>query len=207
MQWWFSRTGDQPAAPSSAPDVHTELNEQFGAGTFTQQATADGVPTLWVPKAQIRLVLHYLKLAAPQPYRMLFDLTAIDERARLNRLGQPASDFTVVYQLLSHERNQYLRLKVALAGEQLVLPTITDIWPMANWYEREVWDMLGIRFAWHPHLRRLLMPQTWEGHPLHAGDDQFDFEAPTAEGGDCNARALVRVEEMRTRARALSSRV
>lgn len=88
-------SGYQLAAPSSAPDVHTELNEQFGAGTFTRQATADGVPTLWVPKEQIRLVLRYLKLAAPQPYRMLFDLTAIDERARLNWPGQPASDFTV----------------------------------------------------------------------------------------------------------------
>lgn len=86
---------------------------------------------------------------------------------------------------------------MALAGEQPVLPTITDIWPMSNWYEREVWDMLGIRFEGHPHLRRLFMPQTWEGHPLHASYDQFDFEVPTAKGGDCYARALVRVEEMR----------
>ena len=95
---------------------------------------------------------------------MLYDLTAIDERMRTHREGQPASDFTVVYHLLSFDRNEYVRIKVALADELACrCRRITDLWPAANWYEREVWDMFGIVFDGHPHLQRILMPPTWKG--------------------------------------------
>jgi NADH-quinone oxidoreductase subunit C/D len=110
--------------------------------------------------------LRYLKQEAEQPYRMLYDLTAIDERTRIHREDQPASDFTVIYHLLSFARNADIRLKVALAADDATMPTITHIWPSANWYEREVWDMFGIVFDGHPHLRRILLPPTWRGHPL-----------------------------------------
>jgi NADH-quinone oxidoreductase subunit C/D len=97
---------------------------------------------------------------------MLYDLTAIDERERVNREGQPASDFTVVYHLLSFDRNQYVRVKTALQEGRMSVPTATDLWRSANWYERECWDMFGITFDGHPHLVRILMPRTWVGHPL-----------------------------------------
>ena len=97
---------------------------------------------------------------------MLFDLTAIDERQRFHRQDQPASDFTVVYHLLSYERNADVRIKVALADSATSLATVTDLWPAANWYECEVWDMFGITFDGHPHMRRLLMEDDWDGHPL-----------------------------------------
>jgi NADH-quinone oxidoreductase subunit C/D len=97
---------------------------------------------------------------------MLYDLTAIDERTRQHREDQPPSDFSMVYHLLSFERNRDVRIKVALQGECPSMPTITGLWPAANWYEREAWDMFGITFEGHPNLRRILLPSTWEGHPL-----------------------------------------
>ena len=77
---------------------------------------------------------------------MLYDLTAIDERMRVHRDGVPPVGFHVVYHLFSFERNEYIRIKTALHGGSLSLDSITDLWPAANWYEREVWDMFGILF-------------------------------------------------------------
>jgi NADH-quinone oxidoreductase subunit C/D len=151
---------------SDLADIRDELQAQFGAEACLAQTTQDAVPTFWVAKENLLPVLRYLKHQAPQPYRMLYDLTAIDERVRRHRTGQPPSDFTVIYHLLSFDRNADVRLKVPLHGEFPSLPTAVGVWPSANWYEREVWDMFGIRFEGHPHLRRLLMPSTWEGHPL-----------------------------------------
>ncbi|MDZ4714848.1 MAG: NADH-quinone oxidoreductase subunit C/D [Cytophagales bacterium] len=145
----------------------TELLQlKFGEDNFTRQETKDGVVTLWVPPGKIVAVLQYLKQAIPQPYLFLFDLSAIDERTRKKEPGYPSDTFTVVYHLLSFGRNSFLRLKVALSGADPSIPTITSVWDNANWYEREVWDMFGIRFDGHPNLRRILMPLTWSGHPL-----------------------------------------
>lgn len=143
-----------------------ELERRCPGVTLTPQATQDGIPTVWILTEDIHAVLRSLKEEMDRPYRMLYDLTAIDERVRRTRPDQPGSDFTLVYHLLSFERNQDIRLKVALTGAFPSLRTITDIWPCANWYEREVWDMFGISFEGHPHLRRILMPDTWQGHPL-----------------------------------------
>jgi len=151
---------------NSRSDIVQELQRKFGEDTVGLQTTRDEAPTLWVPSDKLRSILNYLKTETSEPYRMLYDLTAIDERDRSNRHGQPACDFTVVYHLLSFERNADLRIKVGLQDEELRIPSITDIWPSANWYEREVWDMFGIGFDGHPNLRRILMPPTWEGHPL-----------------------------------------
>ena len=147
-------------------DVFQELKSKFAEAVLGQQPTRDEVPTVWLAKDHAHEVVHYLKQDAPQPYRMLYDLTAIDERMRVHRDGQPASDFTVVYHLLSFDRNSDVRLNVPLQGAPPKLPTITGLWEAANWYEREVWDMFGIIFDGHPHLQRILMPVTWHGHPL-----------------------------------------
>lgn len=130
------------------------------------QNTCDGIPTFWVERDDIHTVLAKLRWEVEQPYRMLYDLTAIDERTRQHREGQPASDFTVVYHLFSFERNAFMRLKVPLREDAPSVKTATDIWPNASWYEREAWDMFGVEFEGHPHLQRLLMPRTWQGHPL-----------------------------------------
>jgi len=149
----------------AVPTIAEEITDRFGPAA-TAQETHDHIPTYWVAKDRMPALLRFLKEEVEQPYKMLYDLSAIDERMRVHREGQPASDFTVVYHLLSFQRNEYLRIKVALAEGRLSLPTITHIWPAANWYEREVWDMFGIAFDGHPHLERILMPRSWTGHPL-----------------------------------------
>jgi NADH-quinone oxidoreductase subunit C/D len=153
--------------PSDA--IFQELQQVFGEASVRPQAIGDGrdgIPTFWAPRDKAHEMLRHLKTEAERPYSFLYDLTAIDERVRADRGDRPASDFTVVYHLLSFERNQDVRIKVALRGERPSLDTITDVWPSANWYEREVWDMFGVTFYGHPHLRRILMPTTWQGHPL-----------------------------------------
>lgn len=148
------------------PNVIHEIRARFPKGTFVEQPTRDGLPTLWVPREMLLDVLRFLKAQAPQPYRVLYDLTAIDERTRQNRAGQPPSDFTIVYHLLSYGRNADVRLKVATMGLSPAVPSATGLWPSANWYEREVFDLFGVRFDGHPHLTRILMPEYWKGHPL-----------------------------------------
>jgi NADH-quinone oxidoreductase subunit C/D len=150
----------------TAQGVLQELADRFGPGAILPQSTKDGIPTAWVSPELLPGVLKYLKSSPQGAYQMLWDITAIDERTRVHREGQPPSDFTVVYHLLSLERNGDVRIKVALRGEHLSVATITSIYSNADWYEREVWDMFGIRFDGHPHLFRILMPPWWEGHPL-----------------------------------------
>ena len=152
--------------PLTLPEVVRDLFARFGDNTFTLQTTVDGMPTLWLPADRLHEVLRFLKNEIARPFKMLYDLTAVDERLRKHRAGLPPADFTVVYQLLSIERNADIRLKVALIGEFPSLKSIVPIYANANWYEREVWDMFGIVFDGHPHLRRILLPPSWEGHPL-----------------------------------------
>ena len=153
------------SAPGAKYDVVRELYERFGRDTLVFQSTLDDVPTLWVPRAKLVEILAFLR-QAPRPYVMLLDLSAVDERLRVNRQGLPPSDFTVFYHLLSIDRNSDVRIKVALSADDLHVPTVIHIWPNANWYEREVWDLFGVTFDGHPHLYRILLPRNWTGHPL-----------------------------------------
>jgi NADH-quinone oxidoreductase subunit C/D len=148
-------------------NVLSELKTRFGDQIIsTIQPTNDDTLTIWIEKINQLKVLNYLKTEIILPFRMLYDLTAIDERSRKNRNNQPESDFTVVYHLTSFERNEDIRIKVALTSIDLTIPSITGIWESANWYEREVYDMFGINFEGHPRLTRILMPKSWEGYPL-----------------------------------------
>jgi len=150
---------------SALPQVISELFTEFGEGTFIVQPTKDDVPTLWVTRDKVVEVLRFLR-DLPRPYSMLYDLSAMDERLRTHRYGLPAADFTVFYHLLSIERNSDIRIKVALSADSLSVPSVINLWPNANWYEREVWDLFGIEFDGHPLLVRIMLPRTWTGHPL-----------------------------------------
>jgi NADH-quinone oxidoreductase subunit C/D len=146
--------------------VVEQIRRRYPESVTALQETRDEIPTLWISETDVEKILCFLKEEVDKPFSMLFDLTAVDERLRKNRTGQPESDFTVVYHLLSFGRNEDIRIKVPLKGETPSCRSIVDIWPCANWYEREIWDMFGITFNGHPHLKRILMPPTWNGHPL-----------------------------------------
>ena len=150
---------------NTAHDIVQELQDRFGESVLSVQPGHDDFPSVWISRDAVHPILGYLKTGTQQPYRMLYDLTAIDERLRRHRADQPPADFTLLYHLLSFERNQDIRIKVPLESGHAA-GTITDLWPAADWYEREVWDMFGIDFDGHPHLRRILLPPTWQGHPL-----------------------------------------
>lgn len=115
------------------------------------------VPIIYVQKDSVIEVLKFLRDEAQFQYNFLADLTAIDEET------QPR--FEVVYNLFSHTKFCRIRIKVRCdEGEEM--PTAIPVWIGANWAEREIWDMFGIRFKDHPDLRRILMDQRWVGHPL-----------------------------------------
>jgi NADH-quinone oxidoreductase subunit C/D len=154
------------AAVSQNPELLIRLRQQFGDRILAEQATCDGIPTLWVDRQHVKDLLHTLKRETTPVFEMLFDITAIDERLRTHREGQPASEFTVVYHLMSFSGNCDFRVKVPLMDSDLNTPSVIDLWPSANWYERETWDMFGINFEGHPSLYRILSPPTWQGHPL-----------------------------------------
>lgn len=93
-------------------------------------------------------------------FNMLASQTAVDY------WPQEEPRFNVVYQMHSLSQNVYLCLRVRVPGKNPTVPSIVEVFPNANWHEREIWDMFGIRFEGHPDLRRILMPYEWEGHPL-----------------------------------------
>ena len=171
-------------------NIIKDLKVKFGEDNIRQQFASDEMPTVWVSSNQIKLVLLFLKNDVGKPYKMLYDLTSVDERTRKNNNDNLKCDFSIVYHLTSFGRNQDIRIKVPLSGEYPTIPSITDIWSNANWYEREVYDMFGIKFDGHPNLRRILMPTTWKGHPLRKehparatemGPFQFPEETQTIE--------------------------
>ena len=116
-----------------------------------------GETALIADPAQIVDLCRYLK--GTERFARLSTITAVD--------WYPAEPrFEVVYHLHSLEKNQYLRVKCRLPGENPEIDSTTGIWRSANWYERETFDMFGIRFRNHPNLIRILMPLDWEGYPL-----------------------------------------
>jgi len=125
----------------------------------------DEIDSFWLDKNQLNQLMQVLRHDLAQPFAMCFDITAIDETRRQHK-SSSVQDFTVSYHLRSFERNQDIRIKVSLSQDDKNLASVCQYWINANWYEREIWDMFGIVFENHPYLTRILMPQTWVGHPL-----------------------------------------
>ena len=115
--------------------------------------------SIYVERSSIRDACVLLRDDTDCPFNYLADITCVDWFPSEPR-------FEVVYHLLSISKKERVRLKVRLNGSSPALDSVTLVWPAANYFEREVFDLFGVRFAGHPYLRRLLMPEDWEGHPL-----------------------------------------
>jgi NADH-quinone oxidoreductase subunit C len=115
--------------------------------------------TIRVDRTFLRAACHALKDDPQLQYNALADVTCVDWYPNEPR-------FEVVYQLFSIPNKKYLRLKVKLTGSDASVDSLVPIWPGANFFEREVFDLFGVRFDEHPDLRRIMMPDNWDGHPL-----------------------------------------
>ncbi|OGW72702.1 MAG: NADH dehydrogenase [Omnitrophica bacterium GWA2_52_12] len=142
------------------PNLHEQLKAKLPQGVLEIHAQHGDETALIRREAWIDAAL-FIREDPAFHMNVLMDLTAVDGR---DLKWKPR--FEVVAHFYSTEHNQRLRLKVAVEEKDAVVPTLTNLWPSANWFEREVWDMFGIRFDGHPDLRRLLMYTEFKGHPL-----------------------------------------
>ncbi|MBK9748732.1 MAG: NADH-quinone oxidoreductase subunit C [Chloroflexi bacterium] len=117
--------------------------------------------TLVIHPKSIVNVCRYLRDTNGLIYNFMSDISSVDYYPDYNRPGR----FGVCYHLLSMLYNRRLRVKVYLPEDEPVVPTVTGVWQVANWLEREIYDMMGIIFDGHPDLRRVLLPEDWDGHP------------------------------------------
>jgi NADH-quinone oxidoreductase subunit C len=131
--------------------------EAFDADAITGGRFDRNELTIEIAAPKIASVCGFLKY--DQRFVRLSSVTGVDRYPAEPR-------FEVVYHLHSIERNERLRLKCRLPAVDPVIESVTSVWRSANWYERETFDLFGIRFINHPDLRRIMMPDNWEGHPL-----------------------------------------
>jgi NADH-quinone oxidoreductase subunit C len=139
------------------------LRDRFGAA-IVETHEFRGDTTAVVDRTALVDALRFCRDEPALGFDMLTDLTAADYLKFPGREDGPR--FEVVYQLYSLTHNHRLRLKVRVDEDDAVVPTAVPLWPIANWLEREVWDMFGVRFAGHPDPRRLLMYEQFVGHAL-----------------------------------------
>jgi NADH-quinone oxidoreductase subunit C len=139
---------------TNLPSIVKKLQDRFSASTleFRSETSLILLPEQIVPVCQV--------LRDEFDFELLAEQTAVDYWPELK------PRFHIVYRLRSLKHNLILGLRVPLAGNSPVMPTLTGVYANANWFERELWDMFGIRFDGHPDMRRVVMPEDWVGHPL-----------------------------------------
>jgi len=133
--------------------------KEWDAAAVADASLLRGELTVVVPREHLRRTADFLRGDPELQFTFLSDVTGVDLFPREPR-------FELNYHLLSLPRRERLRLKVRLSSADPVAESVTLVWPTANWHEREVFDLFGVRFEGHPDLRRILMPEDWEGHPL-----------------------------------------
>jgi NADH-quinone oxidoreductase subunit C len=146
--------------PASVPlvDLGHHIAHALGAEAVTRVAVQLDELTVWTTPAWLQRVLQFLRDNPACRFKQLIDICGVDYPQRVQR-------FEVVYHLLSLHKNQRIRVKIA-ADEETLVPSVVGLFSAAGWWEREAWDLFGIRFSGNPDLRRILTDYGFEGHPL-----------------------------------------
>lgn len=158
--------GEPDTQTESRDEVQAEglvlqrLREQFGPALLEVKVWRNETTVVLAPQDLVR-VCQFLRDDPDLAFDFLSDVTGVDRLM----LPEPSPRFEVVYHVYSLQYRRRLRLKVRVGDGQAV-STVTELWPTANWHEREVYDLFGVPFEGHPDLRRILTPDDWEGHPL-----------------------------------------
>jgi len=146
------------------PELRNLLTAHFGPELILAEETAGLQPHLLVPTERIAGVCQFLHEHERTYFDLLECLTSLDN-------GVEAGTMEIAYNLYSIPYEHHLTLKIRFprlseAGELPTVPTVSTVWRTADWHEREAYDLMGIRFSGHPDLRRLFLPEDWQGHPL-----------------------------------------
>jgi NADH-quinone oxidoreductase subunit C len=142
----------------SPADIAERLRAQFGDDILSSEEV-HGHPVVTVSPTRYPEIASFLRDEPELDFDFFDFLTAVDHRPK-------DGGFEVITHLFSTRVKQHVRLKVECDAEDPRCPTISHIWPGANWFEREAWELLGITFEGHPHLVKLVLPEQFEGHPL-----------------------------------------
>jgi NADH-quinone oxidoreductase subunit C len=165
----------------TGPELLGSLGELFGA-KIRQRSEFRGETTFLIDGGDLREVAKVCRDELSFDY--LLDISSVDHFGNEPR-------FEVVYELYSMTLSVHLRLKVAVSEDNPTVDTVSDIWPTANWHEREVWDMMGLRFNGHPDLRRILM---WEGYPYFPLRKEFPLEGKPSDVPDVGFTSVAPME-------------
>ena len=144
---------------SQSANVVAESLRAWNAKAVAEVTEFRGETTIVVPRELLRAAAEQCRANNKLQYNLLTDATCVDRYPTEPR-------FELNYHLVSISRREKVRLRVRLGGSDPVVDSLVPVWPGANWLEREIFDLFGIRFTGHPDLRRILLPDDWEGHPL-----------------------------------------
>ena len=142
-----------------------KIKEKFSA-EILETHDFRGDETVLIRPSSLRAAAMFLKETPELDFNFLMDLSAVDYLFYAGGRIQKEYRFEVVYHFFSLTFNHRIRVKVPVDEKSPEVDTLSDLWPSANWYEREVWDMFGIRFKGHPNLKRILMYEEFQGHAL-----------------------------------------
>lgn len=144
---------------SQKANVVAEQLRQWKSGAVAEVIEFRGDTTIVVPREHLRAAAEHCRDASELQFNLLSDATCVDRFPAEPR-------FELNYQLVSISKRMRLTLRVRVPGADATVDSLISVWPGAGWLEREIFDLMGVRFTGHPDLRRILLPEDWEGHPL-----------------------------------------